>query len=227
MQTDFFEKLSKAMADGMTVNITVAKKGEKLNVIFMPVPRNKEVKDITPFTVKGTADEIDATYNNIMLVGTAHISGLESNAAEFLKAAGAENTGMKDMFQEPVTEKKKPGKQAKSKPEPVKQESAPKSAPEPEKPVLNPNQVTTDPVIKVNEPNTNFENEGSAGEAVNVGEQVNQANVKQLETTAQAATIEPVQAAKLPQQEETAAPVQQAPAPIIVVNQQQSPSEEW
>ena len=154
--TDFFDKLSKTMADGMTVNITVAKKGEKLNVLFIPIPKDKKKEDITPFTISGTGMEVDTAYQDTMLVGTAHMAGMKSNAAEFLKASGADKPVEKtaDMFKQPELKKK-------DAPQPV--------------PVTNPAVVAAPPAaviggVKTDEPNTQFENQQPA--PVTVGEPV-------------------------------------------------------
>ena len=44
--SNFYEELSRVMSDGMTVNITIAKKGEKLNVLFTAIPKDKKKEDV-------------------------------------------------------------------------------------------------------------------------------------------------------------------------------------
>jgi len=210
--TDFFEKLSKSMSDGMTVNLTIAKKGEKLNVLFTPIPKDKKREDITPFVIKGTGLEIDHAYENTMLVGTAHLAGLESNANEFLKKAGAgtqKSTGMADMFNK---EQPKEAEKSPVQTEPPKDEPA-----EPQQEVKQPAQEEP---VQLAQP-------AQAAAPVSVGEKVNVANAEQVQQQA----AQPESTQPEPQPEQQAEPAQ----PQVVQEGQQGtiqseppkPSDAW
>lgn len=86
---DLFKKLNEVLAEGMTLTITVAKKGEHMTATVLP--GNSLVKDsaknnIIPFTVSGTAEELDGGFIDAISAPIASTSGLLSNMADYEKA---------------------------------------------------------------------------------------------------------------------------------------------
>lgn len=86
---DLFKKLNEVLAEGMTLTITVAQKGEHMTVNVLP--GNSLVKDsaknnIIPFTVTGTAEELDEGFVDAISAPIASTAGLLSNMADYEKA---------------------------------------------------------------------------------------------------------------------------------------------
>jgi len=218
---DFFERLSNVMSDGMTINLTIAKKGERLNVLYTPLPKDKKKEDVTPLVLRGTGPEIDVVFGEAAFKGTAALAGMTDNAKQFLKNSGAgeakaEATGP-GLFDAkggkiPPTAVKPSAPPASTEPAPV----APPVAPvEPAAPVVS----TPDPV---NEPNTQFEKQGEAKPVIE-GQQIGAANMDALKQAAQTPTAPPVQPAA------TQPPVQPAAQPPVqpAAASPQPPSNNW
>lgn len=79
------------LIDGIDLNITVRKSGN--DMVVSVLPKHNGVKDgakdfITPLVIKGTAEELDAQFVEVLVKGLPKVTGVLSNIKEFEEAAG-------------------------------------------------------------------------------------------------------------------------------------------
>ena len=204
--SEFFERLSNVMSEGMTINLTIAKKGEKLNVLYTPLPKDKKKEDVTPLVLRGTGPEIDVVFGEAAFKGTAALAGMTDNAKQFLKASGA---GEATADAGPGLFDAKGGK--------IPPTTLKPKAEQPAAPVAPP--VVAAPVAEpVIEPNTQFENQGVVA-PVQEGQPVGTANMEALKNAGQPPVAQPA-AAQPP-------PVAPAAAAVPPVAPAQPPSNNW
>lgn len=89
---DLFRKLSKVMADGSTLAITVAKKGDTLVASVLPgtpLVKDSAVKNIVPLNLRGTAEELDEGFLEAVLAPVNKTNGLFTDLENFEKAQKA------------------------------------------------------------------------------------------------------------------------------------------
>lgn len=86
MNTQLFQALDNLMTEGMVMNITVQKTGDKL--ICSILPKSPDVKDeaakkLVPFTASGTAAELDEGIIDAISEPISRANGLLTNLRDF------------------------------------------------------------------------------------------------------------------------------------------------
>lgn len=84
-----FKKIASMLGDNDTLNITIARKGDKMIVSILP--KVHKVKDdiqkkITPLVLSGTPDELEEGFIDAISSPIQKVTGLLANAREFEKS---------------------------------------------------------------------------------------------------------------------------------------------